>query len=102
MADRSVGGCGIRLTVDEIVRAAQQEGVHLIGLSILSGSHLTLVPQILERVNVPVVVGGIIPEKDAADLLAKGVAAVYTPKDYDMQRIVREMVEVVARAHDVG
>ncbi len=93
---------GIRLTPEDIVTSAQQEGVHLIGLSILSGSHLTLVPQILERVNVPVVVGGIIPEEDAADLLAKGVAAVYTPKDYDMQRIVREMVEVVARAHDVG
>ncbi|MBW2413076.1 MAG: protein meaA [Deltaproteobacteria bacterium] len=93
---------GIRLTPDEIVLSAQQEGVHLIGLSILSGSHLTLVPQILERVNVPVVVGGIIPEEDAADLRAKGVAAVYTPRDYDVQRIVREMVEVAARAHGVG
>jgi (2R)-ethylmalonyl-CoA mutase len=93
---------GIRLTPDEIVLSAQQEGVHLIGLSILSGSHLSLVPQILERTSVPVVVGGIIPEEDAADLRAKGVAAVYTPKDYDMQRIVREMVEVVARAHNVG
>jgi len=93
---------GIRLTPDEIVSSAQQEGVHLIGLSILSGSHLTLVPQIAERVNVPVVVGGIIPDEDAADLRAKGVAAVYTPKDYDVHRIVREMVEVVARAHDVG
>jgi len=93
---------GIRMTPDEIVLSAQQEGVHLIGLSILSGSHLTLVPQILERVSVPVVVGGIIPERDAADLRAKGVAAVYTPKDYDVQRIVREMVEVAARAHGVG
>ncbi len=92
---------GIRMTPDEIVLSAQQEGVHLIGLSILSGSHLTLVPQILERVYVPVVVGGIIPDKDAADLRAKGVAAVYTPKDYDVQRIVREMVEVAARAHGV-
>lgn len=93
---------GIRLTPAEIVRSAQQEGVHLIGLSILSGSHRTLVPQILDAVDVPVVVGGIIPEADAADLLAKGVASIYTPKDYDIHRIVREMVEIVAKANDIG
>ncbi len=93
---------GIRLTPDQIVSSAEQEGVHLIGLSILSGSHLTLVPQIAKRVNVPVVVGGIIPESDITLLRNQGVAAVYTPRDYDVLRIIREMVEVVAQANGVA
>ena len=93
---------GIRLTPDEIVNSAEQEGVHLIGLSILSGSHCELVPGIVERVNVPLVIGGIIPEDDAEKLRAQGVAAVYTPRDYDVHRIIREMVEIVARAHGVA
>jgi (2R)-ethylmalonyl-CoA mutase len=93
---------GIRLTADEIVRAAQQEGVHLIGLSILSGSHATLVPSVLERARVPVVVGGIIPEEDARALRARGVAAVYTPKDFEVSRIVAEMAEIAAQAHGVA
>ncbi len=93
---------GIRMTPEQIGASARQEGVHLVGLSILSGSHLSLVPEVLERVRVPVVVGGIIPEEHARRLREQGVAAVYTPKDYDVQRIVREMVEIVARAHDVG
>ncbi|MFQ5513170.1 MAG: methylmalonyl-CoA mutase family protein [Myxococcota bacterium] len=90
---------GIRLTPDEIVRSAEQEGVHLIGLSILSGSHLTLVPEIVRRVSIPVVVGGIIPEEDAVRLRKLGVAAVYTPRDYDVHRIIREMVEIADRTN---
>ena len=76
--------------------------MHLIGLSILSGSHLTLAPAVLERVRVPVVVGGIVPEDDAQALRERGIAAVYTPKDYDVHRIVGEMVEIAARAHGVA
>ena len=93
---------GIRLTPDAIVSSAQQEGVHLIGLSILSGSHRQLVPEIVKRVRVPVVVGGIIPDADAAALLAEGVAAVYTPRDFDVRRIVREMVEIAARGQNLS
>jgi (2R)-ethylmalonyl-CoA mutase len=90
---------GIRMTTDEIVTAALQEGVHLIGLSILSGSHLALAPEIARRSRVPVIVGGIIPDEDAAKLRAEGVSAVYTPRDYDVLRILREMVEIAAAAH---
>ncbi len=93
---------GIRMTTDEIVTAALQEGVHLIGLSILSGSHLALAPEIARRASVPVIVGGIIPEADAAKLCSEGVAAVYTPRDYDVLRILSEMVEIAASAHGVG
>jgi (2R)-ethylmalonyl-CoA mutase len=94
---------GIRLTPDELASAAVQEDVHLIGLSILSGSHLELVPALQDclaarRLDVPVVVGGIIPEADAARLRAAGVAGVYTPRDYDLVRVVGEMVETAARA----
>ena len=90
---------GIRLTPDEIVSSALQEGVHLIGLSILSGSHLSLAPEIARRAGVPVVVGGIIPEEDAEKLRAEGVAAVYTPRDYDVLRVLREIVDIAAAAH---
>ncbi|MEX2205948.1 MAG: methylmalonyl-CoA mutase family protein [Myxococcota bacterium] len=93
---------GIRMTSDELVTAALQEGVHLVGLSILSGSHLALAPEIARRSRVPVIVGGIIPEEDAAKLRAEGVAAVYTPRDYDVLRILREMVEIAAAAHGVA
>ncbi len=93
---------GIRLTPREIATAAQQEGVHLVGLSVLSGSHLEVVPEVLRAVEVPVVVGGIIPEDDAARLRRLGVAAVYTPRDYDVLRVVGEMVEIAARAHGVA
>ena len=93
---------GIRLTADQIVRSAEQEGVHMIGLSILSGSHLALVPQIVSRVQVPVVVGGIVPPADAEKLREDGVAAVYTPRDFDIFRIVGEMVEIVARANGIA
>jgi (2R)-ethylmalonyl-CoA mutase len=92
---------GIRLTPEEIVAAAQQEGVHVIGLSILSGSHVPLVSEIMERLraaglgDVPVVAGGIIPEDDAVTLRAAGVARVYTPKDFDLNAIMGEIAEIV-------
>ena len=91
---------GIRLTPDEIVQSARDEGVHVIGLSILSGSHAVLVVDVLDRlraagVDVPVVVGGIIPEDDARKLTEAGVKRVYTPKDFDLTRIMDEIVDVV-------
>jgi (2R)-ethylmalonyl-CoA mutase len=91
---------GIRLTPSQIAASALQEGVHVIGLSILSGSHRELIPAVIEAlreagVQAPVVVGGIIPEQDVAPLKAAGVAAVYTPKDFDITRIVRDIVELV-------
>jgi (2R)-ethylmalonyl-CoA mutase len=91
---------GIRLTPAQIARSAQQEGVHVIGLSILSGSHRELIPAVLDAlreagVEAPVVVGGIIPEQDVAPLKDAGVAAVYTPKDFDLTRIVGDIVELV-------
>jgi (2R)-ethylmalonyl-CoA mutase len=93
---------GIRLTADEIVQSARDEGVHVIGLSILSGSHGVLVVDVLEGLgktglrHVPVIVGGIIPEDDAAKLLAAGVKRVYTPKDFDLNRIFGEIAELLA------
>jgi (2R)-ethylmalonyl-CoA mutase len=92
---------GIRLTPTQIAETALQEGVHVIGLSILSGSHRELIPSVMEAlreagVHVPVVVGGIIPERDAAELKRAGVAAVYTPKDFDITRVMGEVVALVA------
>jgi len=92
---------GIRLTPAQIVRAAVDEDVHVVGLSILSGSHRALVPEVLaglraEGLDVPVVVGGIIPARDAEELRAGGVAAVYTPKDYEVSRMVAEIADLVA------
>jgi (2R)-ethylmalonyl-CoA mutase len=91
---------GIRLTPAQIAASALQEGVHVIGLSILSGSHRELIPAVIEAlreagVSAPVVVGGIIPEQDVAALKQAGVAAVYTPKDFDLTRIVGDIVELV-------
>jgi (2R)-ethylmalonyl-CoA mutase len=92
---------GIRLTPQDIVSAATQEDVHCIGLSILSGSHLQLVPEILEGLNaagmadVPVVLGGIIPDDDAQALIELGVAAVFTPKDFDLTQIMAEIVGII-------
>ena len=91
---------GIRLTPAQIAASALQEGVHVIGLSILSGSHRELIPAVIEAlrnagVSAPVVVGGIIPEQDVPLLRDAGVAAVYTPKDFDITRIMREIVELV-------
>ncbi|MDP2085799.1 MAG: methylmalonyl-CoA mutase family protein [Gemmobacter sp.] len=95
---------GIRLTPAEIVAAAEAEGAHVVGLSILSGSHLPLIADLMERMraaglgHVPVVAGGIIPEDDAAALRAMGVAAVYTPKDFELNRIMMDIVALVDRA----
>jgi (2R)-ethylmalonyl-CoA mutase len=87
---------GIRLTPAQIVSAAAQEDVHVVGLSILSGSHLELVPDILKGLrDVPVVVGGIGPDADARRLKELGVAAVFTPKDYGITGIMREIVGII-------
>ncbi len=96
---------GIRLTPARIANAALEEGVHLVGLSILSGSHMALVREVLERMRnsgigeVPLVVGGIIPEEDARALRAAGVARVYTPKDFAIAEIMADLVEVVLASH---
>jgi (2R)-ethylmalonyl-CoA mutase len=95
---------GIRLTPAEIVQSARDEGVHAIGLSILSGSHGVLVRDVLAGLAaaglaVPVVVGGIIPEDDAEELRRAGVKRVYTPKDFDLTRLMDEIVDVVEEAH---
>ena len=92
---------GIRLTPEQIVAAAIAEDVDVIGLSILSGSHRALVPDVLDGLaaagvsDIPVVVGGIIPEADATWLKSKGVAAVFTPKDYDATAIMRQVLQVI-------
>src|SRR6185295_779357 len=94
---------GIRLTPEEIVDAARKEKAHVIGLSVLSGSHLPLVEDVVDRMkraglDVPVIVGGIIPPEDAAELEKAGVAAVYTPKDFELNRIMSDVVRIVERA----
>jgi len=94
---------GIRLTPEQIVASARDEDPDVVGLSILSGSHLQLVPDVVRRlraegVDAPVIVGGIIPEEDRERLAREGVAAVYTPKDFDIARIMREVAEL-AVAH---
>jgi (2R)-ethylmalonyl-CoA mutase len=91
---------GIRLTPAQIAASALQEGVHVIGLSILSGSHRELIPAVMTAlresgVDVPVVVGGIIPDQDVQPLKQAGVAAVYTPKDFEITRIMRDVVQLV-------
>jgi len=96
---------GIRLTPAQIVAAAVQEGVHVVGLSVLSGSHLEVVPAVVDGLraagadDVPVIVGGIIPPEDAATLRERGVAAVFTPKDYKLTEMMAEIVELVLVAH---
>ena len=92
---------GIRLTTAQIVNAALEEGVHVVGLSILSGSHVPLVLDALERMraaglgDIPLIVGGIIPPEDEAKLVAAGVARVYTPKDYQLNDIMADIVTIV-------
>ncbi|MDX6726739.1 MAG: ethylmalonyl-CoA mutase [Baekduia sp.] len=95
---------GIRLTPSQIAASAEQEGVHVIGLSILSGSHLELIPSVVTAlrdrgVDAPVIVGGIIPTADVQPLKDAGVAAVYTPKDFDLGAIMRDIVALVAERH---
>ncbi len=95
---------GIRLTPEEIVAAAAQEDVDCIGLSILSGSHLQVVPQVLAGLraagleDVPVVLGGIIPEQDARTLTEAGIAAVFTPKDYDLTAVMASVLDVIRQS----
>ena len=95
---------GIRLTPEEIVAAAREKKAHVIGLSVLSGSHMPLVEDVVGRlkqegIDVPVVVGGIIPAEDAQALEKNGVAAVYTPKDFELNRIMSDLVRIVERAN---
>ena len=92
---------GIRLTPEQIAASARDEDPDVIGLSILSGSHMALVPAVIdelkkEGVDIPVVVGGIIPEEDRPVLLAAGVIAVYTPKDFRLSDIMRDIAEIAA------
>jgi (2R)-ethylmalonyl-CoA mutase len=92
---------GIRLTPSQIASSAVQEGVHVVGLSILSGSHMEMIPSVIENmreagVDVPVVCGGIIPDLDVQPLLDAGVARVYTPKDFELNRIMSDIIELVA------
>jgi (2R)-ethylmalonyl-CoA mutase len=98
---------GIRLTPSQIAASAEQEGVHIVGLSILSGSHRELVPAVIDAlrgrgIDVPVIVGGIIPEQDVPALREAGVERVYTPKDFDITRIMRDVVALVGEHHGVG
>jgi ethylmalonyl-CoA mutase len=99
---------GIRLTPAQLVAAAVAEDVHCVGLSVLSGSHLQLVPAVLDGLrqhgldDVPVVVGGIIPSEDAGTLCELGVAAVFTPKDYSMTQIMQRIVEEIRRARGLA
>lgn len=96
---------GIRLTPEEIVAAALAEDVHAVGLSILSGSHAQLVPDVLVRLreagapDIPVIAGGIIPNSDAEDLKAAGVAAVFTPKDFGITEIIGRIVDEIRKAN---
>ncbi|WP_447041209.1 methylmalonyl-CoA mutase family protein [Streptomyces sp. DSM 118878] len=96
---------GIRLTPEQIVDAALAEDVHAVGLSILSGSHAELVPDVLARLrragapDIPVIAGGIIPNSDAEDLLAAGVAAVFTPKDFGITEIIGRIVDEIRKAN---
>jgi (2R)-ethylmalonyl-CoA mutase len=96
---------GIRVSPEQIVASALEEGVHLIGLSILSGSHLALIPDVVKRLreaglgDVPVVAGGIIPEADAERLRNEGIAAVYTPKDFELDHIMSDLIDLVDRRH---
>ncbi len=96
---------GIRLTPGQLVAAAVEEDVHVVGLSVLSGAHLDLVPEVLDGLRaagageIPVVAGGIIPPADARELTRLGVAAVFTPRDYELSAIIRSIVDVVRSRH---
>lgn len=99
---------GIRLTTREIVAAAVAEDVHCVGISVLSGSHLELVPQILHGLRdagageLPVVVGGIIPAADETRLLQEGVASVFTPKDHDLTAAMAVIVDTIRSANGLA
>lgn len=92
---------GIRMTPEAIVAAAVDENVHIVGLSILSGSHLPLIEEVMERMraaelDIPVIVGGIIPDEDCGELTSMGVSRIYTPKDFDLNRIMLDIVALAA------
>jgi (2R)-ethylmalonyl-CoA mutase len=92
---------GIRLTPEQIVNSAIEEDVDVVGLSILSGSHRELVPEVVRLLaasgtEIPLIVGGIIPPADEATMLADGVARVYTPKDFEINRIMGDIVDLIA------
>jgi (2R)-ethylmalonyl-CoA mutase len=93
---------GIRMTPEELVEAAIEKQAHVVGLSILSGSHMPLVEDLMQRMaaaglsHIPVIVGGIIPDDDAAKLKSIGVAKVYTPKDFELNTIMRDIVTLVS------
>ena len=99
---------GIRLTPEQIVAAAVAEDVHVVGLSILSGSHMSLVPEVLTGLreagvtDVPVVVGGIIPDADARRLRELGVAATFTPRDFGLNDIMVQVVDVIREARGLA
>ncbi len=98
---------GIRLTPEQIVAAAVAEDVHCVGLSILSGSHMELVPDVLARMkaagleDIPVIVGGIIPDRDARALKELGVAEVFTPKDFSLTEAMGGIVRAIRAAHEL-
>jgi ethylmalonyl-CoA mutase len=99
---------GIRLTPAQIVAAAVEEDVHVVGLSVLSGSHLSVVPEVLDGLraagltDVPLVVGGIVPDADAARLRELGVARVFTPKDFQLTGVLDQVVEAIREAHGLN
>jgi (2R)-ethylmalonyl-CoA mutase len=98
---------GIRLTPEQIAESAMQEGVHVVGLSILSGSHAGLISEVMKNMeergigNVPVVLGGIIPRNDIPEMYKAGVKKVYTPVDFDLNKIMMEITDVVAEANHI-
>jgi ethylmalonyl-CoA mutase len=95
---------GIRLTPAQIVAAAVEEDADVVGLSVLSGSHLSVVPEVIDGLraagltDVPVVVGGIVPDADAATLRAAGVARVFTPKDFEITQVLSQVVDAIVEA----
>jgi (2R)-ethylmalonyl-CoA mutase len=98
---------GIRLTPRQIAESAMQEGVHVVGLSILSGSHTDLIPEVMRKMeergigNIPVILGGIIPQKDIQGMCGAGVKRVYTPRDFDLNKIMMGITDVVAEANNI-
>jgi (2R)-ethylmalonyl-CoA mutase len=94
---------GIRVTPEQLVKTVAEKKVHILGLSILSGSHVPLIREVMQRLraaglsNVPVVAGGIIPQDDVNVLKQLGVAAVYTPKDFDLNRIMADLVTLIEK-----
>jgi (2R)-ethylmalonyl-CoA mutase len=98
---------GIRVTPEHIAAAARDEDVDIVGLSILSGSHLHLIPEVLEAlrkqgVTAPVVVGGIIPLEDQGALIKAGVSRIYTPKDYELAQIMTDIAQLVIGAREIS